>query len=328
VPAQGWFPDPAGAHEERWFSAGRFTPLVRDHGVEGREDLPPDQQPGVRDLAAGAVKLSAEPYYWSYWTVALPCLVAFAAAGLIVGCSLAFQPTEGFGLAGTAVAWVQAGWAGQIVACLATAALLIAAAQRKRWRKGIALTVWGVLLLQFVSFLLVSSQYPGNSCAARPGWAALTLSDDSRAVVTVAPGAYVAVTVPGWWTGSATDVGVYRSGLLREDCTIPLPAGGRRTIFTAIKPGATGLQSDVEPASPLFMPGWDGGVIVRGGAGLQVDAGGAEAGGVLLVQGGVGADLVGVGLAGRRVGLEVHVGPVDEGGVALQDGEPVAVADA
>jgi hypothetical protein len=266
VPAQGWCPDPSGAHEDRWFSAGRPTPLVRDHGVESREDLPPGQQPGRRDLAAGAVKVPDEPFHWPDRAVAVPCLVAFAAAGLIVGCSLAFQPANGFDLAGAAIAWVQADRAGQVFACLVTVALLITAAQRPAWRKAIALTVWGVVSLQFVSFLVASSQYPGNSCTGRPGWTATTLNDQRPAAVTVAPGGYVVVTVPGWWTGSATDVNEYGGGggILREECTIPLPAGGRRTILKAIKPGTAGLYSEVEPASPFFMPGWTGTVIVRG----------------------------------------------------------------
>lgn len=262
---QGWYPDPSGAHDERWFSAGRPTALVRDHGVESREDLPPDQQPGLRDLAAGAVKLPDEPYHWPYQTVVVPCLVAFAVAELIVGCSLAFQPTKGFDLAGVAVAWVQAARAGQVFACLVTAGLLIAAAQRPPWRKAISLTVWGVVGLQVVSFLVVSSQYPGNSCTGRPGWTAMTLSDEEPGpVVTARVGGYVVVTVPGWWTGSATDVGEYGGeGIMREQCTIPLPAGGRRTVFEAIKPGTAGLFSGVEPASPFFMPAWNGEVIVR-----------------------------------------------------------------
>jgi len=38
--AEGWYVDPFGAHEARWFSAGRPTLLVRDNGQE-LHDPPP-----------------------------------------------------------------------------------------------------------------------------------------------------------------------------------------------------------------------------------------------------------------------------------------------
>jgi hypothetical protein len=41
---EGWYLDPYGLHEQRWFSAGRPTALVRDHGVDGH-DAPPDHPP-------------------------------------------------------------------------------------------------------------------------------------------------------------------------------------------------------------------------------------------------------------------------------------------
>ena len=39
--AQNWCLDPFGLHEERWFSRGIPTALVRDRGVES-QDPPPD----------------------------------------------------------------------------------------------------------------------------------------------------------------------------------------------------------------------------------------------------------------------------------------------
>jgi hypothetical protein len=41
--AQNWCLDPFGHHEQRWFSQGMPTALVRDHGVEGR-DPPTDSE--------------------------------------------------------------------------------------------------------------------------------------------------------------------------------------------------------------------------------------------------------------------------------------------
>jgi hypothetical protein len=39
--AQGWYRDPFGIHEDRYFSCGWPTKLVRDSGIEAY-DLPPD----------------------------------------------------------------------------------------------------------------------------------------------------------------------------------------------------------------------------------------------------------------------------------------------
>jgi hypothetical protein len=42
--AQGWYQDPYRRHEERWYSGGTPTGLVRDRGVEST-DPPPEAAP-------------------------------------------------------------------------------------------------------------------------------------------------------------------------------------------------------------------------------------------------------------------------------------------
>jgi hypothetical protein len=44
--AQGWYHDPYGVHEERYYSAGEATKLVSDCGIESH-DPPPAGPPGV-----------------------------------------------------------------------------------------------------------------------------------------------------------------------------------------------------------------------------------------------------------------------------------------
>jgi hypothetical protein len=44
--AEGWYRDPYGIHQDRWFSAGNPTALVRDQGVEGHDAPPGDPPPG------------------------------------------------------------------------------------------------------------------------------------------------------------------------------------------------------------------------------------------------------------------------------------------
>ncbi len=47
--AQGWYRDPFHLHEDRYFSAGEPTKLVRDGGQEC-QDEPPDQPYAAADL--------------------------------------------------------------------------------------------------------------------------------------------------------------------------------------------------------------------------------------------------------------------------------------
>ena len=44
--AEGWYRDPYGIHQDRWFSAGNPTAPVRDHGVEGHDEPPGSPPPG------------------------------------------------------------------------------------------------------------------------------------------------------------------------------------------------------------------------------------------------------------------------------------------
>jgi len=44
--AEGWYRDPYGIHQDRWFSAGTPTALVRDQGVESHDGPPGYPPPG------------------------------------------------------------------------------------------------------------------------------------------------------------------------------------------------------------------------------------------------------------------------------------------
>jgi hypothetical protein len=44
--AEGWYRDPYEIHQDRWFSAGTPTSLVRDQGTEGHDDPPGYPPPG------------------------------------------------------------------------------------------------------------------------------------------------------------------------------------------------------------------------------------------------------------------------------------------
>jgi hypothetical protein len=53
--AQGWYRDPFGRHEDRWYSAGTPTSLVRDGGVEAADEPPPGEWPEPLVKAPGNV---------------------------------------------------------------------------------------------------------------------------------------------------------------------------------------------------------------------------------------------------------------------------------
>jgi hypothetical protein len=53
---EGWYADPFGRHEQRWFSAGTPTALVRDRGAESLDEPPPETaaRPAPNDPAGGS----------------------------------------------------------------------------------------------------------------------------------------------------------------------------------------------------------------------------------------------------------------------------------
>jgi hypothetical protein len=51
--AEGWYYDPYGLHEERWYSDGTPTKLVRDAHVESF-DAPPSEPAGTAELVRSA----------------------------------------------------------------------------------------------------------------------------------------------------------------------------------------------------------------------------------------------------------------------------------
>ena len=58
MPVQGWCPDPYGRHDDRWFSDGKPTSLVRDQGTESYDE-PPLEYPREQLLPDPAAR--AEP---------------------------------------------------------------------------------------------------------------------------------------------------------------------------------------------------------------------------------------------------------------------------
>jgi len=60
---QGWYPDPYEKHDDRWFSDGKPTRLVRDQGTESFDEPPPERPRGplTPDPAAGNEPQQLQP---------------------------------------------------------------------------------------------------------------------------------------------------------------------------------------------------------------------------------------------------------------------------
>jgi hypothetical protein len=76
--AQGWYDDPTGRHELRWFSAGSPTALVRDAGRESMDvlsveerALPATAGPGLM-LPVKSEGVDGQPGPVAWWDTAVP----------------------------------------------------------------------------------------------------------------------------------------------------------------------------------------------------------------------------------------------------------------
>lgn len=59
--AEGWLGDPLGRHEERWFSRGAASSLVRDDAVEGHDPVSEDEQRSVGAMTLPPLPVSDKP---------------------------------------------------------------------------------------------------------------------------------------------------------------------------------------------------------------------------------------------------------------------------
>jgi hypothetical protein len=127
VQPQGWCRDPYGNHDERWFSGGQPTNLVRDQGTESYDEPPqerllpsPHSSPPDEELPSARAGREWRP--WRWWTVVLPGLLAIA-VWFVFLLWFAFLP--------------------EILALT----LLVAGLCWPGWRRTIAVTLWGAFAL-------------------------------------------------------------------------------------------------------------------------------------------------------------------------------------
>jgi hypothetical protein len=59
--AEGWFEDPYRIHEDRWYSDGTPTALVRDAGAEAKDPPPSQKAPSGPLVRSGPDEASRGP---------------------------------------------------------------------------------------------------------------------------------------------------------------------------------------------------------------------------------------------------------------------------
>jgi hypothetical protein len=195
VRLQGWYRDPFGNHDERWFSGGRPTNLVRDQGTESydaapRGWLPPDP----RGRPAGEQRPAAADREWRWWAVCLPGLLALAVAGLSLLYSAAASslgcldgcPPLGEGR--------PVGTAGEAVLAVAGVALLVAGLTRPEWRRPAASALWVAFALACGGALLIAMAVAPTPSALLP--ASSEVQPSVPAVASATPPAPQAPTPP------------------------------------------------------------------------------------------------------------------------------------
>jgi hypothetical protein len=147
---QGWYPDPYGNHDERWFSDGRPTNLVRDQGAHSFDRPPPEA------LAQ-----------WRWWTVCLPALMALAVAGSFLSYAAFASAMNCLDGCSPVTAGRPVGSAGDILVVIAAVTLLVAGLTRPDWRRACAAGLWVAFALGCICAALIATSRP----VASPGLA-------------------------------------------------------------------------------------------------------------------------------------------------------------
>jgi hypothetical protein len=228
---QGWYRDPDGNHDERWFSDGQPTSLVRDPGTGSYDDPPQGWLPE-----------------WRWWTVCLPGLLALAVAGLFLlyaglasglGCMDGCLPvTEGRPV----------GTAADVIVAIAAVALLVAGLTTPGWRRAIAAALWVAFALACGGAVLIATAQfvvPAASAGQPPAVATPSLD---VAACTVIGGRVVSANATCFGVPYVSNDG------LRDYGAVSYGAGGQLT-GPADTDGTGATRAECESGKYLDGPG-------------------------------------------------------------------------
>jgi hypothetical protein len=146
---QGWYRDPYGNHDDRWFSGGRPTNLVRDLGIQSYDHPPGDWRPE-----------------WRWWTVCLPGLLALAVAGGFAGYAAFASAVNCSGGCSPAAEGMPVGAAGEVITVIGAVTLLVAGLMTPAWRRACAAGLWAAFALACVCAALIATARPAASAGS------------------------------------------------------------------------------------------------------------------------------------------------------------------
>jgi hypothetical protein len=144
--SQGWYRDPYGNHDDRWFTHGRPTNLVRDHLTESYDDPPRDWLPD-----------------WRWWTVVVPGLLALVLAGSFLSYAAFASASNCFDGCSPVSAEMPVGAAGEVAVAIAVVTLLVAGLSTPAWRRPCAAGLWVAFALACVSAALIATARPTSA---------------------------------------------------------------------------------------------------------------------------------------------------------------------
>jgi hypothetical protein len=166
---QGWYRDPYGSHDDRWFSGGRPTNLVRDHGIQSYDRPPGDWRPE-----------------WRWWTVCLPGVLTLAIASGFVGYAAFASAANCSGGCSPAAEGMPVGVAGEVITVIGAVTLLVAGLTTPAWRRACAAGLWAAFALACVCAALIVIARPAPSAgSAVPPSATATPSLDATACTAI-----------------------------------------------------------------------------------------------------------------------------------------------
>lgn len=150
--AQGWYRDPYGSHDERWFSGGEPTSLVSDAGVESHDEPPWGAPPGRLPLIPADTRPArgggpARRDGKRRWTVLPPALLAFAVLCLSVLGGIASSAMHCSDLCHPVGGRMAIGAEGMLILAVAAIVLLMAGLIVPAWREVVLAVLWAVFVL-------------------------------------------------------------------------------------------------------------------------------------------------------------------------------------
>jgi hypothetical protein len=159
---QGWYRDPYGNHDDRWFSDGQPTNLVRDQGVESHDELPGHwRPPDPRGRPPGDRRQLGQTHgIWRWWTVCLPALLTLGVSGGFILYAALDSAGNCSGGCRPASQGMPVGLFGEIAVAISTVVLVFVGLRTPDWRRSIAVALWVTVAFASGCAVLIATARP------------------------------------------------------------------------------------------------------------------------------------------------------------------------